>query len=46
MGIVASIEDAVQAPSRLAFAEFETVTWHQRLESDAATGKPDALATP
>ena len=46
MGIVASIEDAVQAPSRSAFAEFETVAWHQRLESDAATGKPDALATP
>ena len=46
MGIVAAIEDAVQVPSRSAFVEFETVVWHQRLESGAAPGKPDALATP
>ena len=51
MGIVKSIEDAVEAlpRSELAefrswFAEFDAVAWDQQLESDAAAGKLDALA--
>jgi hypothetical protein len=52
MGDVKSIERAIEAlpPQQLAelrrwFADFDGVNWDRQIESDAASGKLDSLAT-